>query len=134
MRSEGYGSCRVCLSVSLLGHISPLGLLFVLKTRLRTHRATKVKIFVAFSLKLCRSRATALPALYGYNAVGHFLSAEYARALLKCHVDRGAEFGQYKTSSSSFCKFCSFHASNVQDVMLIYPRLSSAFLAHHSAY
>ena len=36
---------------------------------------------VAFSLKLCRSRATALPALYGYRAVGHFLSAKYARAL-----------------------------------------------------
>ena len=26
-------------------------------------------------------------------AVGHFLSASYARALIKCHVDRGAEFG-----------------------------------------
>ena len=50
--------------------------------------------FVAFSLKLRRSRATALPAFYGYRAVGHFLSAEYARALLKCHVDRGAGFGQ----------------------------------------
>ena len=56
------------------------------------------KKIVAFSLKLCRSRATALPALYGYHEVGHFLSAENARALLKCHVDRGAEFGQYKES------------------------------------
>ena len=49
---------------------------------------------VAFSLKLCHSRATALPALYAYHAVGHFLSVEYTPALLKCHVDHGAEFGQ----------------------------------------
>ena len=74
-----------------------MGSLFVLKTQ----RATKVKKFVAFSLKPCRPRATALPALYGYHAVGHFLPAEHARALLKCHVDRGAEFGQYKKSSTS---------------------------------
>ena len=32
--------------------------------------------------------------LYGQRAVSHFLSAEYARALLKCYVDSGAEFGQ----------------------------------------
>ena len=50
----------VCVCVCVC-HISPLGPLFVLKTT----RAMKVKIFVAFSLKLCRSRATALPALYG---------------------------------------------------------------------
>ena len=25
-----------------------------------------------------------------------FLSAKYTRALLKCHADSGAEFGQYK--------------------------------------
>ena len=37
---------------------------------------------------------TALAALYGQRAVGHFLSAEYARALLKRYVDSGAEFGQ----------------------------------------
>ena len=85
MRSEGYGSRRVCQSVGLsvcpLNHISPLALLFVVKTLPRTQHATKVKIFVAFSLKLRRSRATALPAFY--RAVGHFLSAEYARALLR---------------------------------------------------
>ena len=84
----------VCVSVCLLSHISPLGLLFIVKTLPRTQHATKVKIFVAFSLKLRRSRATALSALYGYCAVGHFLSAEYVRALLKCHVDREAGFGQ----------------------------------------
>ena len=28
-------------------------------------------------LKLLCSRATAIPALYGYRAVGHFLTAEY---------------------------------------------------------
>ena len=55
-------------------------------------------MILAFSLKLRRSRATALLALYGYRAVGHFLSAQYARALLKCHVDRGAEFGQLGAS------------------------------------
>ena len=107
MRSEGYGSCCVCLSVCLsvcvcpLSHISSLGLLFVLKTLLGTRQPTKVKKFVAFFLKLLRSRATALPALYGYRAVRHFLSALYARALLKRHVDRGAEFGQWKSSVSS---------------------------------
>ena len=98
MRSEVYGSRRVCLfvcvSVCPLSHISPLGLLFVEKTLSHTQHAKKVKIFVAFSLKLRRSRVTVLPALYGYLAVGHFLSAEYARALLKCHVDREARFGQ----------------------------------------
>ena len=88
MRSKGYGSRRVCVSVCPLSHISPLGLLFVVKTLSRTEHATKVKKFVAFSLKLRRSRVTALPALYGYREVGHFLSAEYARALLKFHVDR----------------------------------------------
>ena len=82
MRSKGYGSRRVCLSVCTLSQISLLGLLFVVKTLPRTQHATKVKKFVAFSLKLRRSRDTALPALYGYHAVGHFLSAEYARALL----------------------------------------------------
>ena len=105
MQCKFGGSCHVCLSVCVcvcpLSHISPLGLLFVLKTRLRTHRETKVKKFVVFSLKLCRSRATALPALYGYHAVGHFLSVEYTCALLKCHVNRGVEFGQYKKSLSS---------------------------------
>ena len=94
MRSEGYSSRRVCQSVCPLSHISPLGLLFVVKTLPRTQHATKVKKFVAFSLKLRRSRATALPALYGYRAVGHFLSEEYACVLLKCHFDHGAGFGQ----------------------------------------
>ena len=55
----------VCVCVCPLSHISLLRLLFVLKTLLRTQRATKVKIFVAFPLKPCRSRATTLPALYG---------------------------------------------------------------------
>ena len=95
MHSEGYGSRRVCLSVCVsvcpLSQISPLGLLFVVKTLPRTQHATKVKKFVAFSLKLRRSGATALPALYGYRAVGHF-SRRNTRALLKCHVDRGAGF------------------------------------------
>ena len=79
-----------------LSHISPLGLLFVVKTLPRTQQATMVKIFVAFSLKLRCSRATALPALYSCCALDH--SAEYARALLKRQVDRGAEFGHLRFS------------------------------------
>ena len=43
MRSEGYDSRRVCLSVGLLSHISPLWLLFVVKTLPRTQQATKLK-------------------------------------------------------------------------------------------
>ena len=88
-RSEGYGSHRLSLSVCPLSHISPLGLLFVVKTLPRTQQATKVEM--AFSLKLRCSRSTALPALYGYRALDN--SAEYARALLKRQVDRGEEFG-----------------------------------------
>ena len=52
------------------------------------------KRFVVFSLKLLNSRAIALPALYGYSAVGHFLTAEYSCALLKCPIEHGAAFGQ----------------------------------------
>ena len=46
---------------------------------------------------------------------GIFLSAKYTRALLKCHVDSGAEFGQYKNIIIVLCE---------KFVML-----SSAFLA-----
>ena len=49
--------------------------------------------FVGFSLKLLRSKAMALPALYSYHAVGHFLSAQDTNALLKCHVDHEEGFG-----------------------------------------
>ena len=60
----------VCLSVYLcvcpLSHISPMEHLFVLKTLSRTQRATKVKIFVGFSLKPLRCRDPALPPLYGH--------------------------------------------------------------------
>ena len=49
----------VCLSVTSLER------LFVLKTLSRTQRATKVKIFVGFSLKMLRCKARAVPALYG---------------------------------------------------------------------
>ena len=73
-------SRRVCLSVCVpLSHISPLGLL--------THSAgNEGQKIVAFSLKLRRSRAIALLALYGYRAIGHFLTAEYTRTLLKWHA------------------------------------------------
>ena len=78
----------------LLSYVSPWEHLFVLKTLSRTQHATEVEKFVGFSLKLLRSRAMALPALYSYRAVGHFLTAEYMRALLTYnikHVDHGAE-------------------------------------------
>ena len=52
-------------SVCLLSHISPMERLFVLKTLSRTQRATKVKKFVGFSLKMLRCKARAVPALYG---------------------------------------------------------------------
>ena len=84
----------VCVSVCLLSLISPLGLLFFVKMLPLTQHAMKVKKFVAFSLKLCHSKATALSALYGYRAVSHFLSAEHVRVLLKCHVDREAGYGR----------------------------------------
>ena len=40
--------------------------LFVLKTLSRTQRATKVKKFVGFSMKLLRCRDPSLPPLYGH--------------------------------------------------------------------
>ena len=49
--------CCVCVCVCLcVNHISPLKLLFVVKTLPRTHQTRKVKTFVPFSLKLlcCR--------------------------------------------------------------------------------
>ena len=52
-------------SVCLSGHISPMERLFVLKTLSRTERATKVKMFVGFSLKPLRCRDPALPPLCG---------------------------------------------------------------------
>ena len=98
MSSEGYGSRRlcVCLSVCLSVCVSDL----ILEASLRPENAVTYSVgnegqkIVAFSLTLRRSRATALAALYGHSAVGHFLSAEYARALQKCYVDSEAEFGQ----------------------------------------
>ena len=53
----------VCLSVCL--SVTPLERLFVLKTLSHTQRATKVKKFVGFSLKMLRCKARAVPALYG---------------------------------------------------------------------
>ena len=89
MHSEGYSSCRVCLSIKryLTSGAS------VCPEKSATYSAGKEgQKFVVFSLKLHHSRGTALPALYSYCAVGHFLLAEYVHVLLKCHV--GAGFGQ----------------------------------------
>ena len=58
----------VCLCVCLLSHISPLGLLFIVKMLPRT----KVKKFVAISLKLLCCRDRVLPPLIAIHRVGHF--------------------------------------------------------------
>ena len=55
----------VCLFVCPLVNISLLERLFVLKTLSHTQRATKVKKYVGFSLKMLRCKARAVPALYG---------------------------------------------------------------------
>ena len=63
----------VCVCLSVKSHLASGA--FV-----RPENAVKYSVcnvcqkFVGFSLKLFRSRATALPALYGYREVGHFLS------------------------------------------------------------
>ena len=49
----------VCVCVCLLSQISPLEHLFVLKILSRTQRATEVKKFVGFSLKLLCSKVMA---------------------------------------------------------------------------
>ena len=56
MRSEGYCSRSVCLSVCLLSQNSPLECLFILKILSRTQWATEVKKFVGFSLKRLRCK------------------------------------------------------------------------------
>ena len=57
----------VAVSVCLLSHISPPGLLFVVKPLPRTQQATKVKKFVVFSLKLLRCRNRAFPPLNSHT-------------------------------------------------------------------
>ncbi|CAI8019253.1 hypothetical protein GBAR_LOCUS11591, partial [Geodia barretti] len=52
-------------SVCLLLSISLLECLFVPETLPSTQRATKVRKYVGFSLKMFRCRARALPPLYG---------------------------------------------------------------------
>ena len=85
IHSGGYGSCCVCLSVK--SHLTfgapsrPENVTYSLGNRGR-------KICGVFS-------ETALLLIYGisgYRAIGHFLTAEYARALLKCHSDHGVGF------------------------------------------
>ena len=91
MRSEGYSSRRVCLSVclSVKSHLTPGA--SVRSENAATYSACNEgqKICGVFS-------ETASFQSYGTSrlAVGHFLSAEYARALLKCHVDREVGFEQ----------------------------------------
>ena len=92
----------VCVCVCLLSHISLLEHLFVLKTLSRTQQAIKVKKFVAFSLTPRRSELRHLLHCTAAVQSAIFLSAKYTRALLKCHVDSGAEFGQVRDAIISF--------------------------------
>ena len=59
MRSEGYCSCRVCVSVCLLFDNSLHEWLFASKTNTHIQRRMEVKKYVGFSLKLLRSRVMA---------------------------------------------------------------------------
>ena len=93
MHSEGYGSCCVCLCVCVCVCVC-----LSVKSHLTSGASVRPENSATYSPG---NEATALPALYGYHAVGHFLLAEYACALLKCYVDRGVKFGQYKTSLNS---------------------------------
>ena len=86
----------VCLSVCPLSHISPLGLLFVLKTQPRTQLATKVKKYVAFSLELLLCRDRALPPFDGYICIRSAI----------CPAD----------NTHAYCAYAKF--SKVRDVML----------------
>ena len=60
MRSEGYCSRPVCVSVCPISQNSPLERLFVLKILSRTQQAKEVKKFVGFSLKQLRCGDPAL--------------------------------------------------------------------------
>ena len=57
---------------------------------------------MGFSLKLFRSRATALPALYGYREVGHFLW-EYARGPAIIRAIPTASAAQAREYMQRFC-------------------------------
>ena len=104
MRSEGYCSW-VCLSVCLLSHISPMERLFVLKTRSRTQRATKVKKFVGFSLKPLRCRDPALPPLYG-----HAYSRPFFHAYFSCTRMRNSAHAYFSHDTPPRVQhFSTFH-------------------------
>ena len=106
MRSEGYGSRRfcvcvcvclsVCLSVCLLSVKSHL----TLEASLRPENAVTYSVGNEGQTNCGVFSDTASFQSYGTCCIvrpqcsGPFLSAEYARALLKCYVDGGAEFGQ----------------------------------------
>ena len=79
MRSEGYGSrcvdlsvcLSVCLSVSVKSHLTSGA--SVRREIAATHSAgNEGQIFVAFSLKLLRCRDRELPPLDGHTKIGHF--------------------------------------------------------------
>ena len=131
MRSEGYGSCRVCVSVCPLSHISPLGLLFAVKTLSRTQRAMKVKNFVAFSLKPLRCRDGTIPPLDGhygqFSADNTHAHCAYAssprfapgRKLSLCSSFMMTESSNY-SCVSCYLSVCARAISPVRTVVLLY--------------
>ena len=91
---DEFPSCCVCVCecVCECVHLtSGAECLFVLKTQSCTQHATRVK---KFSLKLLCLRVKVLPPLHGYDADGHFLTAEYVHVLLGFHLELGAGSGQ----------------------------------------
>ena len=89
MHSEGYCSWVVCLSVCVYvsqHHMSEH--LFIFKTLSHTQRATKIKIFVGFSLKPHRCRDPALPAWHGYLQSAIFTLQKMHMRIIRPHVVR----------------------------------------------
>ena len=99
MRSEGYSSRRVCLSVCLC-------VCLAVKSNLTSGASVRRENAATYSAcnegqKICGVFSETTPfQSYGTSGIVRlpcnrpFFSVKYARALLKCHVDRVAGFMQ----------------------------------------
>ena len=110
----------VCVCVCLLSNISPMERLFVLKTLSRTQRATKVKIFVGFSLKPLRCRDPALPPLYGHA---------YSRPFFSCTRMRISRVYARMIHSRGFSTLVLF----IDDVMIVLYWDTDCHLVHENS-